>query len=468
MIANRRTYWNFSFQRAVRWSEKLGKPLVIFEALRVNYPWASDRFHTFVIQGMRDNARNLADSPVLYFPYVEPNVNASRGLLESLAERACLIVTDDFPCFFLPSMVSHVGKKLGVRLEMVDSNGLLPMQAADRTFPTAHSFRRFLQKSLPPHLDRLPAENPIARRAFPAANTELIKAIRRNWPSVEQDDLEDSSKLIARLPIDHNVRPVENVLGGPQAANDALNRFIRDSFERYADHRNEVEKEVVSGISPYLHFGHLSAHQVFQAVAEFESWNPGQLSTDTKGSRSGWWNMSPNAESFLDELITWRELGYNMCHREKNYDQFESLPDWALKTLADHRYDKRPNVYSLEEFEQSRTHDEIWNAAQRQLISEGRIHNYLRMLWGKKVLHWSKSPQEASGILIELNNKYALDGRNPNSYSGIFWCFGRYDRAWGPERDVFGKIRYMSSKSAQRKLSLKGYLTRFGDNLLFS
>jgi deoxyribodipyrimidine photo-lyase len=138
------------------------------------------------------------------------------------------------------------------------------------------------------------------------------------------------------------------------------------------------------------------------------------------------------------------------------------LPDWSKRTLADHAKDRRQHVYSLEELEASETHDELWNAAQRQLAREGRMHNYLRMLWGKKILEWSPSPQEALEIMIELNNRYALDGRNPNSYSGIFWCLGRYDRAWGPERPIFGKVRYMSSENTARKVRVNGYLTKFG------
>ena len=170
-----------------------------------------------------------------------------------------------------------------------------------------------------------------------------------------------------------------------------------------------------------------------------------------------------HVESFLDELITWREIGFNMCAlRPSDYDQFESLPDWAQQTLGEHADDPREFVYSLEAFEQARTHDPIWNAAQRQLVREGRIHNYLRMLWGKKILHWTASPQEALAVMIELNNKYAIDGRDPNSYSGIFWVLGRYDRAWGPEREVFGKIRYMTSQSTQSKLKMKHYLAEYG------
>jgi deoxyribodipyrimidine photo-lyase len=178
---------------------------------------------------------------------------------------------------------------------------------------------------------------------------------------------------------------------------------------------------------------------------------------------NGFWNLGVNAEAFMDQLMTWREIGFNMCARQDNYDRYDSLPDWAKKTLKDHAKDKRPYVYTLEEFESARTHDSLWNAAQRQLVAEGRIHNYLRMLWGKKILHWTQSPQEALEVMIHLNNKYALDGRDPNSYSGIFWVLGRYDRAWGPEREIFGKIRYMTSESTRSKFSVKGYLQRYAE-----
>jgi deoxyribodipyrimidine photo-lyase len=159
--------------------------------------------------------------------------------------------------------------------------------------------------------------------------------------------------------------------------------------------------------------------------------------------------------------VTWRELGYNMCTRRDDFDRYESLPDWARETLADHAADDRDYVYSLEQFESAQTHDRLWNAAQTQLAQEGRLHNYLRMLWGKKILEWTAAPQDALAVMIELNNKYALDGRDPNSYSGIFWVLGRYDRAWGPERPIFGKIRYMSSENTARKLRVKEYLERY-------
>ena len=171
--------------------------------------------------------------------------------------------------------------------------------------------------------------------------------------------------------------------------------------------------------------------------------------------------MEEAAEGFLDELITWRELSYNMCSKRPDYARYSSLPEWARRTLEEHINDPREYTYTLEEFEAGQTHDELWNAAQMQLVTEGRMHNYLRMLWGKKILHWTARPQDALRIMIELNNKYAVDGRNPNSYSGILWVLGRYDRAWGPERPIFGKIRYMTSDSTRRKLKVNSYIERY-------
>jgi deoxyribodipyrimidine photo-lyase len=172
--------------------------------------------------------------------------------------------------------------------------------------------------------------------------------------------------------------------------------------------------------------------------------------------------MGPAAEKFLDEAITWREVGYNMAAHREDFERYESLPAWAQATLAKHESDPRPHLYSRAQLEAGETHDELWNAAQGQLREEGRIHNYLRMLWGKKVLEWSPSPREALATLIDLNNKYALDGRDPNSYSGIFWTLGRYDRPWPPERPIFGTVRFMSSDSTRRKFKVDGYVARYG------
>jgi deoxyribodipyrimidine photo-lyase len=193
----------------------------------------------------------------------------------------------------------------------------------------------------------------------------------------------------------------------------------------------------------------------------FENWTPDRLSTKTDGKRSGWWGASENAEAFLDELITWRELGYNMCSLRSDYDSYESLPEWARKTLSERQNDTKEYLYDFEDLEKARTHDPIWNSVQRELVNTGSVHNYLRMLWGKKILEWTTAPQKSLEIMIELNNKYALDGRNPNSYTGIFWTLGRYDRPWGAVRSIFGKIRYMSSTRTREKLKMDNYLRTY-------
>ena len=187
------------------------------------------------------------------------------------------------------------------------------------------------------------------------------------------------------------------------------------------------------------------------------------LSRKTAGKRSGWWGMSAAAEAFLDQLVTWRELGFNYCSRRKNYTRYDSLPPWALETLGLHGEDPRDHEYDREALEHARTHDPLWNAAQNQLRRDGHIHNYLRMVWGKKILEWSPTPSDAMRVMIELNDKYAVDGRDPSSYTGISWVLGRYDRPWGPERPIFGKIRYMSSANTARKFSVKDYVRRHAE-----
>ncbi len=459
MISARRTGWNFGLERAADWARALGKPLLVLEALRCDYPWASDRLHRFVLQGMADNARRLERTRAAYYPYVERKPGEGRGLLEALAGRAAAVVTDDFPCFFLPRMVDAAAERLAVRLEKVDSNGLLPLRATDRVFLRAVDFRRFLQKTLPRHFDEMPRKNPLTRAALPVLDW-LPDAVVRRWPVADVESLAADPGALAELPIDHSVPPVFYD-GGSAAAGKALRRFLDRRLARYAEGRRDVTERATSELSPYLHFGHISAHEVFAAIAAREDWNPGKVFHKATAARQGWWGMSEVGESFLDELLTWRELGYNMTWQRDDYDRYESLAAWTRQTLEDHQGDAREFVYTLADFEAAATHDELWNAAQRELVRDGRIHNYLRMLWGKKILEWSLEPRDALDVMIELNNKYAVDGSNPNSYSGIFWCLGRYDRAWGPERPIFGKVRYMSSDSTRRKLDAKAYIAEF-------
>ena len=463
MVAQRRTTWNFGLQRALEWSQRLEKPLLIFEPLRIGYQWASDRFHHFVIKGMKDNLTSCNDSKVSYYPYVEPELGAGKGLLAALSASACIIVTDEYPCYFIPRMVQTAAKHATVMMEQVDSNGLLPLRASGRVFTTAASFRRHLQKTLLPFFasEHFPMRDPLETVKSTAAAV-IDPLILERWPQADIDHLLEGG--LSDLDIDHKVEVIEleHAQGGSKVASRLLDYFIEARLWRYHSDRNALESGAASGLSAHIHFGHISVHEIAQRVFECCEWNPGKVAAKPSGSREGWWGASQGVEAFIDELVTWRELGYAFCfHRLEDYDQLSSLPEWALKTIAKHRDDPKPYIYDLETFEKAETHDPLWNAAQRQLIREGRIHNYVRMLWGKKIYEWSAQPEDALHIMIELNNKYALDGRDPNSYSGIFWCLGRFDRAWGPERSIFGKLRYMSSDSTMRKLKAKNYVKRY-------
>ncbi|WP_429886179.1 deoxyribodipyrimidine photolyase [Geoalkalibacter halelectricus] len=457
MIAARRTGWNFALQHAVAQARELNKPLIVLEALRCDYPWASVRLHRFILDGMADNARSLRGKPVLYYPYVEEHRGEGQGLLETLSKRACLVVTDDFPAFFLPRMIQAAGRRLTVRLEAVDGNGLLPLAAVPQDYPSAYAFRRFLQKNLPGHLTDLPQADPLSDAQLPLLST-LPQEILERWPTAWAP-LEEEDFSLPALPIDQQVATVD-MPGGAVTAGARLELFLDERLCDYADQRNQPERQVTSELSAYLHFGQISVHEIFARLAARENWNPGRLGPERKGQRAGWWGMSANAEAWLDQLVTWRELGFNFCARRPDYDRYESLPAWAQATLEQHARDPRPYLYGLHDFERACTHDPLWNAAQRQLLREGTIHNYLRMLWGKKILEWSRDPRAALEIMIELNNKYALDGRDPNSYSGIFWCLGRYDRPW-PERPIYGKIRSMSSENTARKFAVDSYLRHY-------
>jgi deoxyribodipyrimidine photo-lyase len=456
MVATRRATFNFGLQRAVEHASALRKPLFVFEALQVGHKWASARFHQFVIDGMRDNAATFQAAHVRYYPYLERSRGEANGLLAALAAQAAVVVTDDFPCFFLPRLVASAAAELDVAVEAVDSNGLLPLRAAPQVFPTAHAFRRVLQKELPELLQHRPLADPLA-----LAPRLSLAPLPAEVPAAWAPALEwlDTGGHVQSLPIDRRVRAVA-LRGGPGAGRQRLAEFLAHDFPQLASGKNHPDQDISSRLSPYLHWGHLSAHEVFEAVMAHEGWL-GDLPSKATGAKAGWWGVGAAAENFLDELITWRELGFNLTSKRDDYDTFESLPPWAVRSLDLHESDDREFVYDLDQFEHAQTHDRLWNAAQRQLVTEGRIHNYLRMLWGKKILEWSATPREALAAMIELNNKYALDGRDPNSYSGIFWVLGRYDRPWHPERPIFGVIRYMSSANTARKMRVKEYVRKY-------
>lgn len=459
MIAQRRLKFNFALDHAIDRAIELGKPLVVFEALRVRYQWASDRLHRFIIEGMRDNAAAAKDLGVTYYPYVEPKPGHGTPLLHKLAEKACAVVTDEYPCFFLPAMIEAVKDRIPAKLELVDSNGILPLRNGEKTYTVAHSYRRYMQKNVLEALQQTPRATPLPCSALPCP-AEIPAKIQKRWPAADFDDLLDRGG-ISKIPIDHDVVASTICPGGSVEASRRLDDFIDNKLQVYGTDRNHPDNHATTGLSPHLHFGHISPHEMVQRIFDHENWTPDQASKPN-GKNHGFWNVSEPAEGFLDQVLTWREIGFNWAFMNPNtYDKLDSLPNWAQKSLAETSSDERPYLYTLEQFENADTHDELWNAAQTEIVQTGMMHNYMRMLWGKKILHWSRCPQEALEIMIHLNNKYGLDGRDPNSYCGILWVLGRTDRAWGPKRPVFGSVRYMTSDSARKKLKMTNYLKRF-------
>ena len=458
MTAARRVRWNPALQRAAELGAELSRPVLVLEALRCAYPFASDRLHAFVMEGMAENARRLAGR-ALYHPWLERRAGEGKGLLEAVAAHACAVITDDYPTFFLPRMLEAAAAKLPVRLEAVDGSCIVPFRLSGRAFPTAFAYRRYLQGALPVWLERLPPRDPLARAPAPGRAT-VPAEVRRRWPAEDPEELARPARLLPALPIDHGVVPGP-LRGGAAEAEARLRAFVEQRLPSYAERHSDPDAEATSGLSPWLHFGQVGSFEVVRAVLKHEGWTPAKLAPSARGSREGYWGVSPAAEGFLDQVVTWRELGFVTCAHRPDHAEYESLPAWAQATLEAHARDPRPHGYAYEALAAGRTHDRLWNAAQRQLRADGVIHNAVRMLWGKKVLEWSPSPRQALEVLLDLNDRYALDGRDPNSESGIFWCLGRYDRPWGPERPIFGTVRYMSSENTRKKRDLERYLARY-------
>jgi deoxyribodipyrimidine photo-lyase len=457
MTAARRAADNFALDHAIAWARTLDRPLVVLEALRAGYPFACDRFHDFVLAGMRDQAACFAGSPVTYRAYVEPWPGAGRGLLAHLSSRACVVVTDDYPTFFLPRMLAAAGPQVPVRLEAIDGHGLVPLRYPGKESPTAAIFRRHVQRWVPGHLDDAPAAAPLEHLRLPVLPDALSPERGSDrWGFGVPDDLRD-------LPLDHAIGPTA-LPGGARAAEARLEQFVTSGLSAYLEGRNHPDADAPSRLSAALHFGHIASHRIFRRLTEHAGWHPGCVSPAAAGKREGFWGLPAPAEAFLDQLLVWRELGANVCHHRPtsgDADLWATLPAWARDTLDRHASDPRAFVYELTDLEAARTHDPLWNAAQRQLVREGYIHNYLRMLWGKKILQWSATPRDALRSMRVLNDRYALDGRDPNSECGIAWVLGRHDHPWPPERPIFGTVRYMTSENTARKVQVKAYLKRY-------
>lgn len=459
MQINRRFHNNFALEYAIGWANKLRKPLLILEAFSCDYPWATDRSHTFMMQGMREHLSTADERGLNYVSFVEEKPGQYDQLLKDLAARASLLITDEYPVFIMRDRNERYPKELGTPYITVDSNGIIPLGLTEKDPYSAYFFRKIMQKHFLEAFTHPPKRNPL-EDLNDSKPLDLPESIFDGLPDARKA-LNNITDFVSGLDINHAVKPID-WQGTRSAALGMLGQFIKNGLLEYDEKRNDPDEKKTSQLSPWLHFGKISTYEAVQAVLDHQpdDWDLDSI-TFNKGSTGGFFNGNPNIDGFLDEIITWREVGFHFAHHRSDYDQFDSLPDWALETLNEHRNDPREWVYTYEEFENSKTHDEIWNAAQTQLREEGIIHNYLRMLWGKKVIEWTPDPETALQYLIDLNNTYAIDGRDPNSYSGIFWCFGRFDRAW-QERPIYGKLRYMTSDSTRRKVKLKNYLNRYG------
>ena len=450
MQAFRRLRHNHALDYACKCARELGKPLVVYEGLRHDYPWASERHHRFVLEGMRDHRAAAAKLGISYWPFVGSPDAPGRGLVRSLAGRACLVVTDDWPCFVVPAQIEALARKTDRAVFAVDASSVVPLSLLGPPVSAAAHLRPRIHKAFATAwANRASAEPPVPGGAAP------IEPPFAAWDG-------DVDRTLAALPLDRSVKAVPGVRGGSEAAREILARFVADRLARYADSRSHPaspEEGAASGLSPYLHYGHVSIEEVVHA-ALVRAYGTADVALGASGKREGFYGADPGVNAFLDEAITWRDVGHHWhWHRRADTESLaRALPAWALGTLAKHAGDPRAHVYSPEQWEAGKTHDPLWNAAQTELVATGTIHNYLRMLWGKKVLEQSPSPEEAYRTLVHLNNKYALDGRDPNSYTGILWCFGLFDRPWAPERPVLGTIRYMSSDNTAKKFKLDRYL----------
>ncbi|MBM9591500.1 deoxyribodipyrimidine photolyase [Leptospira sp. 201903075] len=462
MQAYRRFDSNHAFAYAVTLAKKQNKELIVYEGLRSDYPWNSERIHRFILEGMYDNQTRADELGINYWSFVESKTNPARGILKEIAKEAVAIVTDDFPCFIIPKQTSKLAEKIDCPLIAVDSNSLLPLSRFERPASAARILRIWIHKEF---LKGMP------ERTKPLWKKEDLLGLHQNTKPPKGFGLpKDLDSFLQNFGFKDLVAPAKGMKGGRIEALKVLKSFISKKLQEYETGRsqpNTPEITATSGLSPYLHFGYIGIEEIFQAVLNSGSegkWNPERMSHQKPGDREQFYSNSSSTNHFLDELITWRDIGYLFFWKDKpHHINLENLPDWVKTNFKKHQFDTREYVYTLEQFESANTHDELWNAAQTELVKTGRMHNYMRMLWGKKVIEWTNTFEEAFSILEHLNNKYAYDGRNPNSYTGILWCFGLFDRPWFPERNVFGNVRFMSSDSTKKKFKMKSYLEYIGE-----
>ncbi|MDR3792093.1 MAG: deoxyribodipyrimidine photo-lyase [Terracidiphilus sp.] len=419
---------NPALDLAIEVANLLAVPVVICFQVIPNYPNANLRHYHFLQQGLRDVEEQAAELELTLI------VRRSPAKLEEFLEevRAALVIGDENPCREPEHWRAVLAKRLKIPFWTVDADVVVPSRVFGRSFVLLHHFRPHLKAELPKFLDK-----PISEAPYP--HWRLRKRVERF--SLVKGITEGFTKL------DRRVGPVESFTGGTRAAAKRLDEFVNFELKDYEETRNHPETRGTSRLSPYLHFGNIGpltiARAVKKAVAEGKA-------AEAAGDR------------YLEQLIGWRELAVLFVRYEPNYDNWECAAPWARKTLVEHAGDARPHRYSLKELEQGETGDELWNAAQREMVRTGWMHNYMRMYWAKKILEWAPDPATAFDWAVLLNDRYELDGRDPNGYAGIAWAIvGRHDRPWF-NRPVFGLVRPMTGASIARKFDAQEYIQQQG------
>ncbi|MFB3852731.1 MAG: deoxyribodipyrimidine photo-lyase [Vicinamibacterales bacterium] len=415
---------NPALDTAVAAANELGTPVVVVFNLVAGHARASYRQYRFLAEGFQDVANGLERRGVGFVLRDDGDTAIERFSEEA---GACLVVGDENPLREAAGWRDRVAARLRIPFWTVDADVIVPSRLLEKEQYAARTIRPRLMRQLEWFL--VAPRQRGAKVAWSARSAAL--------PTLPHDP-----SALNDLPMDRSVGPARGWKGGPAAGRRALRRFIRDVLPGYSRRRNEPDKDGTSRLSPYLHFGHLGPREVALAVRESAAPLQDRL-------------------AFLEQLIVRRELAVNFVTFNPAYDRLEGCEDWARRTLHRHRDDPRETLYSLQQLEAGETHDPLWNAGQRQMVRTGWMHNYVRMYWAKKILEWTATPEEAFETAVHLNDRYQLDGRNPNGYAGVAWSIGgKHDRPWPSERPVFGLIRYMSLASTSRKFDSRAYIAR--------
>jgi deoxyribodipyrimidine photo-lyase len=416
---------NHALDLAVHVANELGLPLVVYFAGIANFPHANLRHYAFLNRGLVDVEEDLAERNISFVLRNAPGESHER-LLEDV--QAAFLVGDENPMREPERWRRELAQRIKIPFWTVDADVVVPSKLIETAQYGAYTIRPRLYRILPEFL--VPYENPTVEVAWQRGKEFLADSPREDMTLGWRD-------------LDRSVRPVQAWTGGHHAAMKRLRHFATRLLKNYERDRNRPEVDGTSALSPYLHFGHIGPVTIARAV-------------DAAVKKDA--SLQAARDGYINELIAWRELAVNFVKYTPNYDSAECAEDWAKKTIEDHARDERERLYSLKQLEAGETYDELWNAAQTQMVEHGWMHNYLRMYWAKKVLEWTPDVKTAVKWAIYLNDKYELDGRDPNGYAGIAWSMlGKFDRAWG-ERPVFGKIRYMSGASTGKKFDSKLYV----------